>query len=177
MPIETLRRATLADIPAITAIYAHHVRHGRASFETEAPDEAEMRRRFTSLTESGYPYFAATRDDRLVGYAYASAWRPRAAYRDTVENSVYLDREEAGRGIGSRLLAALIEACADKGFRQMVAVVGNSANTASIRLHERHGFRLVGTLRSVGFKHGQWLDTVLLQRELGPGDTTPPTRK
>jgi phosphinothricin acetyltransferase len=172
----TIRPATNTDIPAIAAIYAHHVRHGRASFETEPPDEAEMRRRHAAITEGGYPYLAAIRDDVLLGYAYASAYRPRAAYRDTVENSVYLRAEEAGRGTGSALLAALIEACAARGFRQMVAVVGDSANTASVRLHQRHGFHLVGTFRSVGFKHGQWLDTVLLQRELGPGDTTPPTR-
>ena len=176
MPNATIRPATEADVPAIAAIYAHHVRHGRASFETEPPDEAEMRRRRAALTQQGYPYLAAIRDGVLVGYAYASAYRPRAAYRDTVENSVYLRPGEAGRGTGSALLAALIDGCTEHGFRQMVAVVGDSANTASIRLHERHGFRLVGTLRSVGFKHGQWLDTVLLQRELGPGDSTPPTR-
>ncbi len=176
MPNATIRPATEADVPAIAAIYAHHVRHGRASFETEPPDEAEMRRRRAALTQQGYPYLAAIRDGVLVGYAYASAYRPRAAYRDTVENSVYLHPGEAGRGTGSALLAALIDGCTERGFRQMVAVVGDSANTASIRLHERHGFRLVGTLRSVGFKHGQWLDTVLLQRELGPGDSTPPTR-
>ncbi len=176
MPQATLRPVTEADIPAIAAIYAHHVHHGRASFETEAPDTAEMQRRRAALLAQGYPYFVATRDSVLVGYAYASAYRPRAAYRDTVENSVYLHPDETRRGTGSALLATLIAACAERGFRQMVAVVGDSANTASIRLHERHGFRLVGTLRSVGFKHGQWLDTVLLQRELGPGDSKPPSR-
>ncbi len=172
----TLRPALDADIPAITEIYAHHVRHGRASFETQPPDAAEMRRRFEAITSQGYPYVAAIRDGTLVGYAYAGAYRPRAAYRDTLENSVYLRTDEAGHGTGSALLAALIVACTERGFRQMIAVVGDSANTSSIRLHERHGFRLVGTLRAVGYKHGQWLDTVLLQRALGPGDTTPPTR-
>jgi L-amino acid N-acyltransferase YncA len=172
----TIRPATDADIPAIAAIYAHHVRHGRASFETEPPDEAEIRRRHTANTGAGYPYLVAEREGVVVGYAYGSAYRPRAAYRDTVENSVYLRPDEAGRGTATALLAALIEACAERGFRQMIAVVGDSANTPSITLHERHGFRLVGTLHSVGFKHGRWLDTVLLQRELGPGDTTPPTR-
>ncbi|MDE2334394.1 MAG: N-acetyltransferase [Rhodospirillales bacterium] len=176
MPNATLRPAADADIPAIAAIYAHHVRHGRASFETEPPDVAEMARRRAALLAQGYPYLVAIRDAAVVGYAYASAYRPRAAYRDTVENSVYLRPDEAGRGTGSALLGALITACVERGFRQMVAVVGDSANAASIRLHERHGFRLVGTLRSVGFKHGQWLDTVLLQRELGPGDGSPPTR-
>lgn len=173
----SVRPAVDADIEDIADIYAHHVRHGRASFETEPPDGSEMRRRYEAITQQGYPYLAATRDGVLVGYAYASAYRPRAAYRDTVENSVYLRADEAGRGTGSALLAALIAACAERGFRQMVAVVGDSANTPSIRLHERHGFRLVGTLRAVGYKHGQWLDTVLLQRELGAGDTTPPTRR
>jgi L-amino acid N-acyltransferase YncA len=176
MPNATIRPATEADIPAIAAIYAHHVRHGRASFETEPPDEAEIRRRLAANTGAGYPYLVAERGGVVVGYAYGSAYRPRPAYRDTVENSVYLHPDEAGRGTGSALLAALIEACAQRGFRQMIAVVGDSANTPSIKLHERHGFRLAGTLRSVGFKHGQWLDTVLLQRELGPGDNTPPTR-
>ncbi len=176
MPNVAIRPATGTDIPAIAAIYAHHVRHGRASFETEPPDEAEMRRRHAANAGAGYPYLVAERGGVVVGYAYGSAYRPRAAYRDTVENSVYLRPDEAGRGTASALLAALIATCAECGFRQMIAVVGDSANTPSIKLHERHGFRLVGTLRSVGFKHGQWLDTVLLQRELGPGDSTAPTR-
>ncbi len=127
--------------------------------------------------EEGYPYLVAERDGRVVGYAYAGAYRPRAAYRDTVENSVYLHPDAIGLGIGSLLLAALVTACEARGFRQMVAVVGDSANLPSIRLHERHGFRRVGTLEAVGHKHGRWLDTVLLQRRLGAGDTAPPMRR
>jgi phosphinothricin acetyltransferase len=173
-PAPVLRPVADRDIPDITAIYGHRVRHGTASFETEPPDEAEIERRCAALREQGYPYLVAEQDGVIVGYAYASAYRPRAAYRDTVENSVYLRPGAAGRGIGSLLLAALIRACEERGFRQMIAVVGDSDNVASIRLHESHGFRLVGTLRSVGFKHRRWLDTVLLQRPLGAADTAPP---
>ena len=170
----TVRPAVEGDVAAIAAIYGHHVLHGTASFETEPPGVEEMARRRAALLEAGYPYLVAECGGEVLGYAYASAYRPRAAYRHTVENSVYLRADVSGRGIGSLLLAALIEACEARGYRQMVAVVGDSANAASIRLHERHGFRLVGTLRSVGHKHGRWLDTVLLQRTLGAGDTAPP---
>jgi L-amino acid N-acyltransferase YncA len=171
-----LRPRAHADIDDITAIYAHHVRHGTASFETEPPDTAEMRRRRAIMVDQGFPYLVIEEAGTLQGYAYAGPYRPRAAYRDTVENSVYLRPEAAGRGLGKMLLAGLIEACAAIGLRQMVAVVGDSANLASIRLHERLGFRRVGVLESVGYKHGRWLDTVLLQRALGPGNTTRPTR-
>lgn len=170
----TVRPATETDLAAVAAIYAHHVLHGSASFETEPPGTEEMARRRAALLAAGYPYLVAERGGAVLGYAYASAYRPRAAYRDTVENSVYLRPEAIGGGIGSLLLAALIEACEARGYRQMIAVVGDSANAASVRLHERHGFRLVGTLRSVGHKHGRWLDTVLLQRMLGAGDAVPP---
>lgn len=168
-----VRAAEEGDMAAICAIYRRHVLEGTASFETEPPDVAEMGRRRAGLVGQGYPYLVAEHDGAVIGYAYASAYRPRAAYRDTVENSVYLAAGLAGRGVGSRLLAALIAACEARGFRQMVAVVGDSGNAASIRLHERHGFRRVGTLRAVGNKHGRWLDTVLLQRPLGEGDTAP----
>jgi L-amino acid N-acyltransferase YncA len=174
--VPTIRPVTNADMPAITAIYGHHVRTGSASFETEAPALEEMQRRQAALREQGYPYLVAERDGALLGYAYASAYRPRAAYRDTVENSVYLRPEAIGQGAGSLLLAALIVACEEAGFRQMIAVVGDSGNAPSVKLHQRHGFRLVGTLEAVGFKHGRWLDTVLLQRRLGSGDTQPPNR-
>jgi phosphinothricin acetyltransferase len=170
----TVRPAAQDDVAAIAAIYGHHVLHGTASFETEPPGTDEMARRRAALLEAGYPYLVAERGSEVLGYAYASAYRPRAAYRDTVENSVYLRADVIGRGIGSLLLAALIEACEARGYRQMVAVVGGSANAASIRLHERHGFCLVGTLRSVGHKHGRWLNTVLLQRTLDAGDMAPP---
>lgn len=170
----TLRAVEDGDMAAITAIYRHHVLHGAASFETEPPLVKEMQRRCHVLLQQGYPYLVAEQGGEVRGYAYAGPYRPRAAYRDTVENSIYLRPDTIGRGIGSLLLAALVEACERIGYRQMVAVVGDSANTASIRLHQRHGFRLVGTLQSVGYKHGRWLDSVLLQRSLNVGDTVPP---
>jgi phosphinothricin acetyltransferase len=169
-----LRPAADDDLEAIAAIYGHHVVHGTASFETEPPSTQEMMRRRATLLDRGYPYLVAERGGIVVGYAYASAYRPRAAYENTVENSVYLRPDAIGRGIGSRLLAALIGDCERRGFRQMIAVVGDSANAPSIRLHQRHGFRLVGTLCSVGYKHGRWLDTVLLQRALGAADAARP---
>jgi L-amino acid N-acyltransferase YncA len=168
-----IRFSNEEDVEAITAIYGLHVSQGTSSFEIEPPTIDEMKRRRHSLLEQGYPYFVADRAGRVVGYTYVSAYRPRAAYQNTVENSVYLHPDVYRRGIGSALLHALIEACEAQGFRQMVAVVGDSANVSSIRLHERLNFRLVGTLRSVGNKHGRWLDTVLLQRALGTGDETP----
>ena len=164
------------DMPAIAAIYAHHVLHGTASFETEAPSLEEMIRRRTEILSRGLPYLTAEADGAVLGYAYAGPYRPRAAYRNTVEDSVYLRPDLAGRGIGKHLLPAVIAACEQRGLRQMVAVVGDSANIASVRLHQAFGFRLVGVLETVGFKHGKWLDTVLLQRSLGPGRTAEPQR-
>lgn len=172
----TIRPATEADMDAVTAIYAHHVLHGRASFETEPPGAAEMRRRRAGVVGKGLPWFVAEQSGTVVGYAYAGAYRPRAAYANTVENSVYLRPDAIGRGIGRRLLTELVAACEQCGLRQMVAVVGNSANEASIRLHEKLGFQRVGVLRDVGYKHGVWLDSVLLQRSLGRGSDTPPCR-
>ena len=172
----TIRPCQEADMPTVTAIYAHHVRYGTASFETEPPALDEMCRRRYDILAKGLPYLVAVSGERVVGYAYAGTYRPRAAYRDTVENSIYIDPELTGRGIGKRLLPALIAECETLDLRQMIAVVGDSANTASIRLHEQCGFELIGTLRSVGYKHGRWLDSVLLQRSLGRGDTAPPSR-
>ncbi|HVY14735.1 MAG TPA: GNAT family N-acetyltransferase [Rhodopila sp.] len=169
-----IRPALDDDVPAIAAIYADHVRHGFASFETDPPTTAEIARRRAALLDQGYPYLVATLDGAVAGYAYAGPYRPRAAYRDTVENSVYLHPDRIGSGLGTALLSALIAACEDRGFRQMVAVVGDSGNHRSVRLHQRLGFRLVGTLESVGHKHGRWLDTVLLQRALGAANTAPP---
>jgi phosphinothricin acetyltransferase len=165
------------DMDAVAAIYAHHVRHGSASFETEPPGPEEMRARRAAVLAQGLPYLVLEQNGLVQGYAYAGAYRPRAAYRDTVENSVYLRPEAIGRGFGRKLLAALIEACEARDLRQMIAVVGDSGNTASIRLHERLGFRTVGVLRAVGYKHGRWLDTVLLQRPLGKADAAPPGRQ
>jgi len=162
------------DIGAITRIYADAVIEGTASFEIEPPDEAEMARRYEMLLAGGYPYVVAVIAGTVTGYAYAGAYRARPAYRWTVEDSVYVAPEFHRQGIGSRLLESIIaesEAC---GFRQMIAVIGDSAQVASIALHKSAGFAMVGTLRSVGFKHGRWLDTPLMQRSLGESDTTAP---
>lgn len=169
----TIRHCRPDDIPAITAIYRHAVATGTASFEIEPPDEPEMLRRFEALAAGRHPYLVAEREGILAGYAYAGLYRARPAYRTTVENSVYVREDQHGRGIGRALLEVLIEEAGRRGFRQMVAVIGDSGNLASIALHRRAGFQPVGTVRSVGWKHGRWLDTVLMQRALGPGDTTP----
>jgi L-amino acid N-acyltransferase YncA len=162
----TVRSATAVDAPQIAAIYAHHVLHGTATFEIEAPDAGEINRRRAEIEQHGLPYLLAARDDRILGYAYAGLYRPRPAYRHTVEDSVYVDPAEIGRGIGKLLLPALIQACEEAGRRQMIAVIGDSGNIASMKLHERFGFRHAGVLHSVGFKFGRWLDTVLMQLEL-----------
>ena len=172
----TTRPATPADIPVITAIYAESVVNATASFETVPPDEKEMARRLKELVKAGYPYLVAEGGTprRILGYGYAGAYRPRPAYRNTVEDSVYLAADARGQGIGGVLLRQIIDICADKGFRQMVAIITGSDDQASIRLHRAAGFVEVGTLKNVGFKHGRWLDTVIMQRALGPGSTTPP---
>jgi phosphinothricin acetyltransferase len=169
-----IRPSEPGDVEAITVIYAHAVTHGTASFELAAPDTTEMAARRRQLLQQGYPQLVAEADGRIVGYAYAGPYRPRPAYRHTVENSVYVAPGMQGRSVGRRLLAALIETCESQGYRQMVAVIGDSANTASVGLHRAAGFELVGTFRSVGRKHGRWLDSVLMQRPLGRGDAAPP---
>ncbi|MEX2643091.1 MAG: N-acetyltransferase family protein [Acetobacterales bacterium] len=168
-----LRASRDADLPAITAIYGHAVRHGRASFELQPPDETEMAARRERLLQGGFPYVVAELDGEVAGYAYAGPYRPRPAYGATVENSVYVREDRQGCGIGLALLLRLVEEAEKAGFRQMIAVIGDSANQGSIRLHERAGFDLIGTMRSVGWKHERWLDTVMMQRALGPGDGTP----
>lgn len=177
MNLDTIvvRDAREADIPAIRAIYAHHVQHGLASFEETPPDEAEMLRRFRTLKEGGFPYLAAELAGDLVGYSYAGQYRPRPAYRYSVEDSVYVRDGMAGKGVGRALLTVLLARCTDMGFRQMIAIIGDSGNHGSIGLHQALGFETVGTIRSVGFKHGRWVDSVLLQRALGEGDTTLPS--
>jgi L-amino acid N-acyltransferase YncA len=170
----TLRAATPADIPAITAIYRPAVLHGTASFEVEPPDEAEMRRRFEAVAGAGYPYFVGELDGQVVGYAYASAYRTRPAYRFTVEDSIYIGPEAQGRGVGRLLLKALIEASTAKGYRLMVAVIGDSRNFGSIALHRSAGFTFCGTIHSVGYKFGRWLDSVIMELPLGDGDTSAP---
>ena len=169
-----IRPAVLGDIPAITLIYAHAVQHGTASFELEPPNEEEMARRMQALLDNDYPYVVATESGAVLGYAYAGPYRARPAYRWTIEDSVYVAPQAQGRGIGRLLLDALIKDAEARGFRQMIAVIGDSNQTASIRLHAAAGFRNVGTLQSVGFKFERWLDTVLMQRALGPGDQAAP---
>jgi L-amino acid N-acyltransferase YncA len=174
MPALSVRPATPADIPAITRIYAHSVRTGTASFELEPPDEAEMTRRMQTLLGGGYPYVAAEIDGGLAGYAYAGPYRPRPAYRYSVEDSIYIDPSAQRKGVGRALLENLIEECTRRGFRQMIAVIGDSAHTPSIELHRALGFRMIGNIENVGYKFGRWLDSVLMQRALGPGATTAP---
>lgn len=169
-----LRDANEDDMPAVLAIYAHHVIHGSASFELEPPTLEQMRQRRADVCAHGLPYLVAERDGQVVGYGYATLYRPRPAYRFTVEDSVYVREDMSGLGIGQALLSRVIERCIEGGRRQMVAIIGNSENLASIRLHERQGFRKVGVFESVGFKHGRWLDTVIMQRELGEGAGSAP---
>lgn len=176
MPPVVVRDAEEADMAAIQAIYTHHVLHGLASFEETPPSVDEIRARRRAVLALGLPYLAAEQGGRIVGYSYASSYRPRPAYRHTIEDSVYVAEGQAGRGIGGALLAALIARCEAGPWRQMLAVIGDSGNAASIGLHRRFGFEPVGTLRSTGFKFGRWVDTVLMQRSLGPGDQTLPDR-
>jgi L-amino acid N-acyltransferase YncA len=174
MTSPSIRAAAVGDIPAITRIYADAVLTGTASFEIDPPDEAEMAGRQRALLDGGYPYLVAERDGEVVGYAYAGAYRPRPAYRFSVENSIYIARRAHRQGIGRALLERLIADAEARGFRQMIAVIGDSAQAPSIELHHALGFRLIGTIESVGFKHGRWLDTVLMQRPLGLGATVVP---
>jgi phosphinothricin acetyltransferase len=170
-----IRPAIEADLPAITAIYEHAVLKGTATFELIPPDLAEMRRRFDALTAGGFPYLSASLDGRVVGYAYAGAYRPRPAYRFTVENSIYLDPAIHRQGIGLKLLQRLIEDCVARGYRQMIAVIGDSANAGSLGVHARCGFQMIGTHPNVGLKFGRWLDIVMMQLPLGEGAGTVPS--
>jgi phosphinothricin acetyltransferase len=174
MPNIELRPATEADLPAVTEIYQHAVLHGTATFELIPPDLAEMTRRFKSLMDDSHPYLVAVLEGRVIGYAYAGPYRPRPAYRFTVENSVYLAPSIHRRGIGLQLLQRLIAECETRGYRQMIAVIGDSANAGSIGVHSRCGFAMIGTHPHVGFKFGRWLDTVMMQRALGEGASTLP---
>ncbi|MFS4437266.1 N-acetyltransferase family protein [Paracoccaceae bacterium GXU_MW_L88] len=169
-----IREARAGDLPAITGIYAHHVRHGLATYEEVPPDLAEMTRRFEAFLAEGYPYIVWEEDGTLLGYAYGGPFRTRSAYRYLVEDSVYLSPDAQGRGIGSALLAELLIRCEAAGFRQMVAVIGDGNNRPSIALHAKHGFAPIGTLPGTGFKLGQWVDTVIMQRPLGEGKETLP---
>jgi L-amino acid N-acyltransferase YncA len=173
-PPVVVRDASEQDMAVIQAIYAQEVLHGLATFEEVPPGTADMLARRASVLDLGLPYLTAEIDGRIVGYSYATGYRPRPAYRYTVEDSVYVAAGMQGRGIGRALLAALIARCEAGPWRQMVAVIGNSGNAGSIALHRQLGFRLVGTFEAVGFKLGRWVDTVLMQRPLGPGGETLP---
>ena len=161
-------------IPAIQQIYSYHVLYGTATFETEPPDMAEMARRLQKVLTAGLSWFVAVDEGQVRGYCYLSFYRERYAYRFTLEDSVYIDPTFLGRGTGKRLLSSAVMWAEARGFRQLVAVVGNSENAASLALHHAVGFSNIGTLRSAGFKHGRWLDTVIMQRTLGQGDATLP---
>jgi L-amino acid N-acyltransferase YncA len=173
----TPRAATPADIPAIAAIYGASVLHGTASFELDPPDEAEMLRRYQAIVGAGYPYFVAEVAGRVAGYAYANAYRTRPAYRFTVEDSIYIAPDAQGKGLGRLLLAELIKASTAKGYRLMVAVIGDSRQYGSIALHRSAGFTFCGTIHSVGYKFGRWLDSVIMELPLGEGDKSAPIDK
>ncbi|HYL89747.1 MAG TPA: GNAT family N-acetyltransferase [Burkholderiales bacterium] len=170
-----VRPATPDDLPAIHEIYGHHVLHGLASFEEQPPPLAELRRRFDDVQSRGLPWLAADFGGVLAGYGYCAPYRTRSAYRYSLEDSVYVRNGAEGRGVGSALLSVLIQSSQDLGYRQLIAVIGDSANAASINLHASFGFLRVATLRSVGFKFGRWVDSVVMQRPLGAGDATPPS--
>ena len=169
-----IRPVAPSDLPSIHAIYAGSVLTATASWELMPPDEAEMRRRMVAILDQGYPYFVAEQAGQVVGYTYVSSYRPRPGYRFTVEDLVYIDPGQQRRGLGRLLLGRLITACEEQGFRQMIAVIGDSQNVASIGLHRSLGFASVGLLSNIGFKFGRWLDCVLMQRQLGDGAATPP---
>jgi len=171
-----VRHAIEADIPAIQEIYAHYVRSTTASFEEDPPSVAEITSRWQHILELGLPYLVAARGKQIVGYAYAGPFRERSGYRYTIEDSVYVAPDYLGRNVGNTLLSELIKRCTDIGFRQMIAVLGDSTNAASLALHSRHGFFVVGALGSTCFKFGRWVDAVLMQRTLGEGDTTSPPK-
>lgn len=171
-----IRPVEAADLEAVQRIYAHHVLHGLASFEEIPPDATELTRRWRAIADAGLPYLAAIdkADGALVGYAYAGPYRPRSAYRFTVEDSVYVAPGATGRGIGRALLERLIDISTSLHKRQMVAIIGDSGNEPSVKLHRACGFELVGIFRAIGFKHGKWIDTVLMQRPLGAGNQSLP---
>ncbi|CAN5176852.1 GNAT family N-acetyltransferase [soil metagenome] len=169
-----VRDATVADLAALTAIYGHNVLTGTGTFETIPPDESEMGRRFAAIAALDLPWLVADIDDGVVGYAYAGPFRTRPAYRFTVETSVYVGAGATGRGVGRALLIELIARCDALGLRQMLAVIGDSENAASIGLHAAQGFELIGTMPAVGWKFERWLDVVFMQRQLGPGETQAP---
>jgi phosphinothricin acetyltransferase len=169
-----VRPAAPQDLTAIQSIYAYHVMHGLASFEEEAPALEEMRRRYEEITGRGLPYLAAEENGEVLGYGYCSLYRTRSAYRYTLEDSIYVKHGKQGKGVGKAVLAELIARCTALGYRQIIAVIGDSANAGSIAVHASLGFVRAGNLRSTGYKFGRWVDSILMQRPLGAGDGTPP---
>ena len=169
-----IRPSVAADVPRLAAIYGQNVLHGTGTFELDAPDAAEMARRRDAVLAGGWPWLVAARAGDVVGFAYAAPFRPRRAYRWCVEDSIYLDAGARGRGVGRALLAELVARCTALGARRMLAVIGDSGNAASIGVHRACGFVSAGLLEACGWKLGRWLDVVMMQRPLGPGDTTPP---
>ena len=169
-----IRSSRVEDVPRFAAIYAHHVLNGLASFEEVPPEPQEIARRRGDILARGLPYLAAEADGKVLGYCYAGPFRPRVAYRYTLEDSIYIDPAAVGRGIGRKLLSGVLARCEELGYRQMVAVIGGRETIPSIRLHAALGFTEIGLLTGVGFKFGRWVDSVLMQRALGPGTDTPP---
>jgi len=170
----TVRPAAAQDLPAIQSIYAHHVLHGLASFEEVPPPLEEMRRRFEDILAQGLPYLAAEEKGEVLGYGYCTLYRTRSAYRYTLEDSIYVKNGQQGKGIGKAILRELIRICTAKNFRQIIAVIGDSANAGSIKLHASLGFVRAGLLRSSGYKFGRWVDSVYMQLPLGEGDGSKP---
>lgn len=173
-PSLLIRPSTVADLPAITAIYAWNVLHGTGTFELDAPDAAEMARRRDDVLAKGLPWLVAERAGQVLGYAYANHFRPRRAYRFCLEDSIYLAAEATGQGLGRLLLAELLARCEAAGARQMFAVIGDSTNLGSIGVHRRLGFEHTGTMRAAGWKFGRWLDVVIMQKSLGMGARSAP---
>lgn len=171
-----IRPRTDADMGAITAIYAHHVLHGASSWELTPPDVIEMTKRAQALQQAGFPYLVAEVEGRIVGYTYAGAYRPRPAYRYTVEHSIYIDDAQRRGGVGRALMESIIGSCTALGFRQMIAIIGDSQNLQSIAFHEKMGFRHAGRVESIGFKFGRWMDQILMQRALGDGAASDPPK-
>ena len=171
----TIRQSSLQDVPSIARIYAHHVAHGTGSFETEAPDVAEMTRRRDEVLARQLPYLVAEHDGQVVGFAYANWFKPRPAYRFSAEDSIYVDDSMRGQGVGKLLLQALMAQCEAAGVRKLIAVIGDSANQGSVGVHQAAGFRHVGTMESVGWKFDRWLDVVMMEKTLGDGNSTPAT--
>ena len=170
-----IRLCQPADIHAVTAIYAHHVNHGSGTFELDPPSVQDMSQRHANVVQLGLPWLVACRGEEVLGFAYAGQFRPRPGFRDLVEDSVYIHPQHTAQGLGAALLAELIGLCEQAGIRQMLAVIGDSANSGSIALHARLGFSHAGLLKASGWKHGRWLDTVLMQRALGPGQSCDPS--